>query len=50
MHHNKMFKWWVVIEDGSWLTKTHGAFSLNFLTANQAVSADKKGHMHCSRC
>jgi hypothetical protein len=40
--------WWVVISTDSWVNKVHGAFTLRFLTNKKALSADGKGHLHCT--
>lgn len=45
---DKNATWWVVISTDSWVNKVHGAFSLRFLTSKKALSADGKGHLHCT--
>jgi hypothetical protein len=45
---DKNVSWWVVISTDSWVNKVHGAFSLRFLTDKKAISADGKGHLHCT--
>jgi hypothetical protein len=45
---DRKVSWWVVISTDSWVNKVHGAFSLRFLTNKKAISADGKGHLHCT--
>lgn len=50
MAEKRIAKWWVIIQDDSWLTNSHGAFSLGFLTKNDLLGKERKTHLQCQAC